>query len=96
MTMPDTLDMSHMAVCDRPLSRETHIRLALNALFRSEHLRLGATRSRTLAEAADHLAAAGMPELAQRCRDEAADGNGSDVAAIEREVEAAFAAEAGQ
>lgn len=92
--MPFDTSNAHYGVCDRPLSRETHIRLALNCIYKAQHMRLGWLCGQQLGEAADHLEAAGLDDLAQRCLDEVSMPGEFD--AIERDVRAAFERETGR
>lgn len=70
--------------------REMHLNAALVALYRSEHLRLGYLRDSYLSDAADHLEAAGLPDIADRVLDTA--GFGGDLDAETRIIEAEMSA----
>lgn len=89
--MPDIFDtsMSHYAVCDRPdlVARAEHLRRASVRLQQADDIaRLGYLRDQTLAEAADHLRAAGADALAARVEALIERGGIGDLAAIDAAV----------
>lgn len=54
------------AVATRPISIYGHLNRAAICLFRADHLHIGWLQSEYLERAAEHLRAAGHPELAER------------------------------
>lgn len=68
------------------MTRREHLDAALVALDRCEACRLGYLRDGYLDAAAEHLEAAGLPDIAERVLDTA--GFGGDLAAETRIIEA--------